>query len=114
MERTNGLTQPKYDDANHGAASKKHWINDLLGFGADANFGGALYIDKEDNKLKYNAGRELSNLGDRNPCEIDMCKENPSWCALCNEKDHAWNKITNTKAFLVPGVGLQSWKGRMG
>jgi fatty acid desaturase (delta-4 desaturase) len=22
-------------DANHGAASKKHWINDLLGFGAD-------------------------------------------------------------------------------
>jgi len=23
-------------DANHGAASKKHWINDLLGFGADA------------------------------------------------------------------------------
>ena len=42
-----------------------------------------------------------------------MCKENPSWCALCNEKDHTWNKITNTKAFLVPGIGLQSWKGQM-
>ena len=74
-----------------------------------------MYIDEKDNnKLKYNAGRELSGKGSRTPCKIDMCLVNPNFCDLdCQVEDHAWNRITNTKAFLTAGIGLQSWKGRM-
>lgn len=75
-------------------------------------FGGALYI--EDNKLKYHAGREQGARGQRNPCNVDMCALNENWCNLdCSREDNAWNLVTDNKAFLVPGVGLQSWKGRM-
>jgi len=71
-------------------------------------FGGTLYYDN--GALVYNAGRDQSRP--RKPCLVDQCDTGncDGYCSLENE---AWNRMTNTKAFLVPSVGLNSWSGRM-
>jgi hypothetical protein len=64
-------------------------------------FGGSLFYDGDD--LVYNAGRENNDNDRRKPCiddENGVCKR-------------AWNRITNSKAFLVAGVGIGSWSGGM-
>jgi len=71
-------------------------------------FGGTLYY--ENNILVYNAGRDTSRT--RSPCTEDKCSLG-NCNAWCNAEVRAWNRITNSKAFLVPSVGLNSWSGRM-
>jgi len=76
-------------------------------------FGGTLYYN-DDDVLEYNAGRDLTRPK-RAPCVINKCKTidgcaEYSWCQPFHQ---AWLKVTNTKAFLAAGVGLNSWNGRM-
>lgn len=66
-------------------------------------FGGALFYDDND-QLVYNAGRERSSSQRRNPCIED---EDTGDCIPTE------NRITNTKVFLTPNVGIGSWSGKM-
>ena len=84
----------------------------LIGWWSHAGafyLGGSLYYDSDGTTLVYNAGRDQSH--ERSPCLVDKCETGDcdSWCGGTEE---AWNKITNSKAFLVPSVGLNSWSGR--
>lgn len=59
----------------------------------------------EGDELVYNAGRS----GSRKPCNCD-----PGSCGTyCGAENEALIRMTNTKAFLAAGVGLNSWSGRM-
>jgi len=73
-------------------------------------FGGTLFYDNNGNTLVYNAGRDTSRP--RYPCLVDQCATGDcnKWCSSENQ---AYNRMTNTKAYLVPSVGLNSWSGRM-
>jgi hypothetical protein len=73
-------------------------------------FGGALYYDNDGETLVYNAGRDFNHL--RSPCNKDMCKTG-NCNEYCQIEDQAWLRVTNSKAFLVPSVGFNSWSGRM-
>jgi len=72
-------------------------------------FGGSLYYNAND-QLVYNAGRDQSH--NRKPCLVDKCAEG-NCDGYCQLYDQAWNKITNSKTYLVPSVGIGSWSGRM-
>eukprot|EP00591_Stephanopyxis_turris_P000730 CAMPEP_0195512014 /NCGR_PEP_ID=MMETSP0794_2-20130614/4132_1 /TAXON_ID=515487 /ORGANISM="Stephanopyxis turris, Strain CCMP 815" /LENGTH=1294 /DNA_ID=CAMNT_0040639729 /DNA_START=53 /DNA_END=3934 /DNA_ORIENTATION=+ len=72
--------------------------------------GGALYYDTDGTTLVYNAGRDTSRT--RQPCLKDMCATG-NCNGYCQPQDRAWIRMTNTKAFLSPSVGLNSWSGRM-
>ena len=74
-------------------------------------FGGALYY--VGGTLQYNPGRDFDfNNHGRDTCKTDLCSDGVcgGWCA---EYDKLWIRMTNTKAFLAPSVGLNSWSGRM-
>lgn len=64
-------------------------------------FGGSIYYNTN-GKLEYNAGREKNDDQRRKPCTEED--------GVCTR---AWNRITNSKAFLVAGVGIGSWSGGM-
>jgi len=87
------------------AHSTGWWWNHGSGF----YFGGALYLDS--NKLVYNAGRD-QDKGARSPCNVDHCAVG-NCDKYCQTEDQAWVRMTNSKAFLIPSVGLNSWAGRM-
>ena len=75
-------------------------------------FGGSLYYNGA-GILEYNAGRDFDfNNHGRNTCQRDLCADGDcgGWCA---EHEKLWVRMTNTKAFLAPNVGLGSWSGRM-
>jgi hypothetical protein len=75
-------------------------------------FGGSLYYNNA-GVLEYNAGRDFNfNNHGRNTCSRDLCAAGDcsGWCA---EYEQLWFRMTNSKAFLVPSVGLGSWSGRM-
>jgi hypothetical protein len=70
-------------------------------------FGGELFYNNDD-ILEYNPGRG----GDRSPCEVNACALGN--CDYgCPVEKRAFIRITNTKAFLASGVGLNSWTGAM-
>lgn len=72
--------------------------------------GGSLFFgDANDSYLKYNAGRDQAH--ERSPCLIDMC-QNGGCGNYCQSYNKAWNKISNSKVFLVPSTGMNSWSGR--
>jgi hypothetical protein len=77
-------------------------------------FGGSLYYDTDGVTLVYNAGRDLSFInGRRLPCKIDMCLTSGGCDDWCPPEERAWIQLNNTKAFLTPSTGLNSWSGRM-
>jgi len=90
------------------AHSTSWWWKHSAGF----YMGGALFYN-EDDVLEYNAGRDLTRPK-RSPCLVDKCKTgHKNNCReYCQPYEQAWLKMTNTKAFLVAGVGLNSWNGR--
>jgi hypothetical protein len=68
-------------------------------------FGGSLYYNSN-NVLEYNPGRS----GDRSPCKVNACElGNCDWGCPADQRTSI--RITNTKAFLAAGVGLNSWTG---
>lgn len=73
-------------------------------------FGGSLFYASDGKTLVYNAGRDQSNR--RSPCNKDWCAAG-NCNGYCQPEDQSWIRITNSKAFLVPSVGLNSWSGRM-
>ena len=75
-------------------------------------FGGVLYY--ENDILTYNPGRSF-NFWDhrREPCRHDFCATDPDCHGWCDPGDMLWIRMTNSKAFLSAGVGLNSWSGRM-
>ena len=87
-------------DGNHAHSSAWWWYH-TGGF----YFGGALYYDSS-NVLTYNPGRSF-----------DFSNHNRNTCAstddYCQPKDRLWVRMTNSKAYLNAGVGLNSWSGRM-
>lgn len=84
-------------DGNTAHSTAHYW-----GSAAAFYFGGTLYYN-EDDVLEYNAGRDLERS--RNPCNEGQ-EDTPY---LCN----GFNRISNSKVFLVPHVGIGSWSGRM-
>ena len=74
-------------------------------------FGGALYYNAN-NVLEYNPGRSF-NFADegRDTCKKDLCAQGD--CRWCPTEHKAFLRLTNSKAFLTPSVGLGSWSGRM-
>lgn len=58
----------------------------------------------------YNAGRDQGNS--RNTCLVDKCVTG-SCGDYCQPYERAWLQVSNSKAFLAPGVGFGSWSGRM-
>jgi hypothetical protein len=74
-------------------------------------FGGSLYYNNA-GVLEYNAGRDQASGRERKTCSRDLCAGGDcgGWCA---DQEQLWVRITNTKVFLVPSVGLGSWSGRM-
>jgi len=75
-------------------------------------FGGSLYYNDQ-GVLEYNPGRDFDfGNHDRNTCLRDLCSSGDcgGWCP---EYEQSWIRMTNTKAFLAPSVGLNSWSGRM-
>jgi len=76
-------------------------------------FGGSLYYDPN-GVYTYNAGRDFTfYYGDRPTCKVDMCSTSGGCDDWCSSKNQAWVRITNSKVFLVPSDGLNSWSGRM-
>jgi hypothetical protein len=71
---------------------------------------GSLYYNDED-ILEYNAGRDQNN--ERVNCNVNKCETEGNCDEYCSPAEHNWITITNTKAFLVAGVGFGSWSGRM-
>jgi hypothetical protein len=70
-------------------------------------FGGELFYNGN-NVLEYNPGRG----GSRYPCKVNACAlSNCDWG--CPAEERAFLRITNSKAFLAAGVGLNSWTGTM-
>jgi hypothetical protein len=77
------------------------------GHGCAFYFGGSLYYNSN-NVMEYNAGRG----GDRSPCKVNACElGNCDWGCPADQRTSI--RITNTKAFLTAGVGLNSWSGSM-
>jgi len=74
-------------------------------------FGGALYTADDGQSLIYNAGRDSAN-GSRSPCLLDQCAKG-NCDAYCPRQHQAWVRMTNSKAFLIPSGGTNSWSGRM-
>lgn len=72
--------------------------------------GGALYYAANGQTLIYNAGRDQSHT--RSACLKDRCAAG-NCNDYCTPKDRAWNRLTNTKTFLMSSVGLNSWSGGM-
>jgi G8 domain len=75
-------------------------------------FGGALYYNSQ-NVLEYNPGRSSNfNEHNRKTCAIDLCAQGDcnGWCPF---EMQAFVRLSNSKAFLIPSVGLNSWSGRM-
>lgn len=76
-------------------------------------FGGALYYQQNSDELEYNPGRSF-NFAEhtRNTCSEDLYGQGNcnGWCGRDRQE---FIRITNTKAFLVPSVGLNSWSGRV-
>lgn len=73
--------------------------------------GGALYYaDEGRTLLEYNAGRDSRS---RSPCLEDKCVTRNNCDEYCHEGERAWNKVSNSKVFLTPSPGLNSWSGRM-
>uniref|UniRef100_A0A7S4S4Y0 G8 domain-containing protein n=1 Tax=Ditylum brightwellii TaxID=49249 RepID=A0A7S4S4Y0_9STRA len=72
--------------------------------------GGALYYGSDGTTLEYNAGRDQSK-GIRSPCKVDHCAAG-NCGTYCQPYDQHWNRISNSKTFLVPGPGMNSWSGR--
>jgi G8 domain len=76
--------------------------------GAGFYFGGALFFD-ESNVLTYNPGRQF--LSSRSPCSRNLCAEGN--CGdYCLVPDQRWLRISNSKTYLIAGVGLNVWSGR--
>ena len=75
-------------------------------------FGGSLrFLSDVSDLLVYNPGRDPSIL--RDTCVVDKCAVENNCFVACPENEHAWISVTNTKVFLTPGAGLQSWSGRL-
>jgi hypothetical protein len=92
---------PSTQTALHIDGNVAHSTANFWGHAAAFYFGGSLYFEGE--TLAYNAGRGDQSRS-RNPCIED------TETGGCNA---AWNRITNSKIFLVPSVGIGSWSGRM-
>jgi len=77
-------------------------------------FSGSLYYENSTDgvTLVYNAGRDQSK-GIRRPCKIDMCLTSGGCDDWCPSDKRAWIQINNSKAFLTPSDGLNSWSGRL-
>jgi hypothetical protein len=75
-------------------------------------FSGSLYYDTDGTTLVYNAGRDQSK-GYRRPCLTNMCATSGGCDDWCPSEKRAWIKLNNSKAFLTPSNGLNSWSGRM-
>ena len=88
------------------AHSTGWWWKSASGF----YFGGSLYYNSND-VLEYQAGRDLKNV--RDTCNANPCDYPGGCAALCQPWDQAWAKVTNSKSFLVAGIGLGSWGGRV-
>jgi len=74
--------------------------------------GGSLYY-RDDGVLEYNPGRDFDfNNHGRSTCTINPC-ETGNCGNYCAVENHAWVRLTNSKAWLVPSVGLNSWTGRI-
>ena len=73
-------------------------------------FGGSLYYNAE-GILEYQAGRDMKNM--RSTCLVDKCLTSAGCGSFCREWEQAWMRVSNSKAFLTPGVGLNSWSGRL-
>jgi G8 domain len=75
-------------------------------------FGGALYYNDK-NVLEYNPGRSFNVDDDnRRTCAIDLCAAGNCY-GWCPPDKQAFVRLTNTKAFLAPSVGLNAWSGHM-
>jgi hypothetical protein len=88
------------------AHSTGWWWKHAAGF----YFGGSLYYNEE-GILEYQAGRDLDNQ--RSTCLLDKCLSSAGCGSYCSQSQQAWMSVSNTKAFLTPGIGLNSWGGRI-
>jgi len=88
------------------AHSSTWWWNHAAAF----YWGGSLYYNSN-NVLEYNAGRDQRYP--RNACLVNKCVVKNNCNDWCQPWEKAWVKVTNTKAFLAPGVGFGSWSGTM-
>ena len=93
-------------DGNTAHSSGWWWYH-----GSAFYFGGALYYNAQ-NVLEYNPGRSFDFANHlRDTCLTNLCLTGDcSWCPI---EDQAFFRLTNSKAFLTPGDGLNSWSGRM-
>ena len=73
-------------------------------------FGGSLYYNAE-GVLEYQAGRDMGNR--RSTCLVDKCLSSAGCGSFCSPWEQAWMRVSNSKAFLTPGIGLNSWGGRL-
>ncbi len=62
--------------------------------------------------MEYNPGRSFNFANEgRDTCKKDLCAQGD--CRWCPTEHKAFLRLTNSKAFLTPSVGLGSWSGRM-
>jgi G8 domain len=87
------------------AHSAGWWWKDAAAF----YFGGSLYYNSDD-ILEYEPGRDLDNR--RSTCMVNKCLQG-SCNSFCRSWEQAWMQVNNTKSFLVAGIGLGSWSGRV-
>jgi len=73
-------------------------------------WGGSLYYNSN-GVLEYNSGRDFNNR--RQTCKVNKCIANNNCNSYCQLWEQASLEVTNTKAFLAPGVGFGSWSGNM-
>jgi hypothetical protein len=75
--------------------------------GAGFYFGGDLYYNDK-NVLEYNPGRS----GARRSCRVNACVLGDCDHG-CPIDDLVFLRISNSKAFRIAGVGLNSWSGSL-
>jgi hypothetical protein len=55
----------------------------------------------------------VTNNMNGNNCKVNKCETEGGCDDYCSPAEQDWLRVSNTKAFLVAGVGLGSWSGRM-
>lgn len=77
--------------------------------------GGALYFNEDNQLLEYIPGRSMNFARDgRSVCSQNMCETSPGGnCQQpCPNEHTGWLRISNTKIFLVAGIGLVRYTGK--
>jgi hypothetical protein len=98
--------RPLTIDGNTAHSTGWWWVN------AGAFYFGGVLKYNDQNLMTYNPGRSTATEDLRNTCKYDFCTQTDSCTGWCQQADQLFLRMTNTKVFLTPAIGISAWSGR--